>query len=205
MKIALLAVLFVGCGCVGVDLTKPVSQAPHLAAFVRDPNGCKTECGLTAPAGGDCADLEAYEREIVKGLGAAQRDYTPEKICKALNGYEIKVHEFKPKDEICADKGGGWLAFVYPTPMGIMVFCAEGFTDVKAKTIEIVSNDWRQTVLAHEIVHAVENRPGHCRWASLPLRIAVSELIGKPDESEPDRSLCDGEGGYRPMPDGGTP
>lgn len=195
-----MGLLLVSCGCAGVDVTKPVSLASDLVTHIRNPDGCKTECGLTAPQVGDCDDLKAYEREIVKGLGAAQRDYTPEKVCKALNGYKVVAHERKKLDELC-DEAGGWVAFF--TPVG--VFCAEGYTDIKTKTIELKSIDWRHTPLAHEIVHVIENRPGHCRWGSLPLRIEVSELMGEPDQSRPEPSLCDMEGGYREIEDGGSP
>lgn len=189
MRILLTLALLCGCGC-ATDLTKPVSLAPDLATFIANPDGCHTSCGLHAPAGGDCDDLERYEREIVKSLGAAQRDWSPEKVCAAVKGYKVVLHERLPKDRICEDHGGGWVAFFTMTPMGIGVFCAKGYTDVEAKTITIEHERWRETPLAHEIVHVVENKPGHCRWASLPLRIAVSELMGEPDESVPEASLC---------------
>lgn len=187
MRILLLLALLCGCGCgCATDPTKPVSLASDLVTLIRNPNGCVTECGMTAPQVGDCDDLRAYEREIVKGLGASQNDWTAEKVCSALAGYTLKAQERRPMDlELCAEHGG-WVAFF--TLNGY--FCAEGYTDVEKKVITVKSIEWRQGPLAHEIVHAVEGKPGHCRWASLPLRIAVSELMGTPDESVPEASLC---------------
>jgi hypothetical protein len=185
MRILLTLALLCGCGCAS-DPTKPVSLASDLVTLIRNPNGCVTECGMTAPQVGDCDDLRAYEREIVKGLGASQNDYTEAKVCAALKGYTLKAAERRPLDEMLCAEHGGWVAFF--TVGGY--FCAEGYTDIKTKTITVKSIEWRKGPLAHEVVHAVEGKPGHCRWASLPLRIAVSELMGEPDQSQPEASLC---------------
>lgn len=187
MKALALIALLIGCNCATASrATYPLSQAPDLVTAIKHPDGCRTTCGLHAPEYGDCDDLERYEREIVKGLGASQNDWTPESVCKAISGYKIVVRERRPVDSLCDQHGGGWVAFF--TPMGY--FCAQGWTDNETKRIELAHDNWRKTPLAHELVHAIEGQPGHCRWANLPLRIAVSELMGEPDESQPEPIRC---------------
>lgn len=188
MKTLVLLAVLCGCSCAHVDVTREVSDAPDLVTLIRNPDGCKTTCGLHAPRGGDCDDLQRYENEIVKGLGESQNDWTPASVCKAVSGYTIITHERRPIDSLCDKHGGGWVLFF--TPEGY--FCAQGHTDNEKKIVTLEHNDWRHGPLAHELVHVVEGQPGHCRWASLPLRIAVSELMGEPDESQPEPIRCAG-------------
>lgn len=140
---------------------------------------CVTRCGLQGPS--NCVELAGIEARAVEVFG--RLDWGgPEQVCRALNGWQIKLHKYRYSDGVGCE-GKAWV--LYPGA------CALGYTEEATKEIELPDDNWREGALTHELVHALDlslhGKAGHCLWGARGVKAGIEEIQGYPDESRAER------------------
>jgi hypothetical protein len=193
MKHLLLAgLVLTACTCAsGFDITQPISNAPDLVSFLRNPRGCYTPCGVHVTEG-DCESIQRYEGRVLARL-APVGGWDAGTICEDLSGWELKVRRHDPvADSLCED--GSWQidkADGCATDGGTC--CVSGLTQIAAKRITVETTRWDYSSFAHEVVHVADGvRAGHCPWVNPKLKLALYELEHSIDSTEP-ASSCTAE------------
>lgn len=154
---------------------------------------CRTTCGLTAPgiSRAECSALQDVERDTTIQLARYVAGWDEAKVCNALAGWTVEIHQFKPSDPIACGQGNWHTGFL----------CVLGYTHQERRAVEVGSTDWRSGALAHELVHVttigLENTVGHCRWQERGIKAALRDINGWADNTRPEADCA-------PAADGGA-
>lgn len=163
------ALVLVSCATIGAGGGRPL---------------CVTPCGMTSTEG-DCEALQRFEGRALHLLSLRVFEFNEARMCRALKGWRVETHRIDPiVDKGCAPEG--WRLFPG--------FCAAGYTHLDTQVIELSNTQWETNALAHELAHVADRdltgKVGHCRWSDPGLRIALEDLTGSSDPSEPEPA-CD--------------
>lgn len=169
--------------CASIDITQPISNAPDLLTFLRNPHGCFTPCGVHVLEG-DCEAAQRFEGRALAKL-APVGGWDAGTICADLSGYTVKLH----RHDLFADSACSRGAWLVDRADGCDAdggpCCVTGLTEIAEKTISVASTSWDHSSLAHELVHVADRvRPGHCPWTPR-LQLELYELAHHVDGSEP--------------------
>lgn len=143
---------------------------------------CVTRCGLVTRQ--NCAELQAVENKAVKHFAGLEWG-DEAAVCRALSGWEVYTHTFRPSDEVACNPGA------WPIDAG---FCILGFTHEGARSVELPHSRWAEGVLAHELVHVLDitlqGHAGHCDWEAKKIKAALKKIQGGREDHTPPESIC---------------
>ena len=119
------------------------------------PTYCRTVCGLSLAAPGNCQALQQQET-VALNIYADRGLFERTSACSALSGYVISV----PSNSDGVGFEDPWKRYV------------AGETDCEAGTIEVANTRWhsRTNALSHEMIHAIQtcyevDGDQHYQWA----------------------------------------
>lgn len=153
---------------------------------------CVTRCGMLAeaPNARSCDRLIAFEDEVVNLFAKGVKGWTRQSICKKLDGWNVIVHK-RSAEDVCPAE---WNSWDYSTANDKKPFCVIGLTHIESLTMEINTSEWRNSSLAHEMVHAIdaEDYRTHCSWRARGIPLVLSYIEGYVDEGLNYRDDCGG-------------
>lgn len=152
---------------------------------------CPTRCGMeTETTALKCKEFQRFEAIAVEVFRHAVKGWRKAQICKALAGWRVEVHQKTLKDSVCPYSSWDARNFGEPTP-----FCVLGLAHEKTMILEVDSDDWLNSSLAHEMVHAIDIKKyeGHCSWVRRGIPEALRVITGIADTGINPRDNCEEE------------
>jgi hypothetical protein len=134
----------------------------------------------------NCKQLRSFEGAVVEIFRHHIKGWTKQHICQGLEGWRIVVHDKKP-DDACLytswdDRYSG----------ATEPFCVIGLAHAELRILEVQTNDWFNSSLAHEMVHAIDINvtQGHCSWKKRGVSEALRLISGFFDIGVNPRDKC---------------
>ena len=109
----------------------------HNPRFQGEP--CKTVCGVRLYGFNDCQGFQAAENRAVKLYGEHIKS-----VCDRLYGWVVYI---QPAENLTTE--GGWFSPKNKMMVGGLTWCWQ-------QTMQIGTDDWSSSSLAHELLHAME-------------------------------------------------
>jgi hypothetical protein len=141
-------------------------------AQIRPSTECVTSCGLHMQTN-KCEALQVAENKIVAAYHKDVALWADADLCKGLEGWHLRVHRPTEADSLTCgahswtmDLGGG-------PPL-----CVVGYTHTEEHRVEIETDDFLNSSLAHELGHVFQQLlggAGHCAWKDMGITQAIKE------------------------------